>query len=301
MNSSPTLSPAELHDRLAAESVGLIDVRLADDYAAEHLPGAVNNCVFEVTFLSRLDGAMGDRSHPICVYGASSRSHESRMAADKLRRAGYAQVLELREGLEGWNAAGFETVKGPPIVAEMPVANGTYPIDLNESRVEWLGRNLKNKHWGTLPIKSGELHFSNGCLTGGSFTLDMQGIQCTDLAGQPQHDLLIQHLKSDDFFDTERFPEARLVIDSSERIDHRGIGQPNLRLRGRLTLHGVTRPLSFEAATGFADAGKPVAQAAFVIDRTEWNIIYGSGRFFHRLAGHMVNDLIELQARILSS
>ena len=37
------------------------------------------------------------------------------------------------------------------------------------------------------------------------------------------------------------------------------------------------------------------------IDRTDWGVLYGSGRFFRRLAGHLVNDSIELQLRLLTA
>jgi len=301
MNQSPTISSAELQKLLAAGSVSLIDVRLAADHAAEHLPGAVSNCVFEVDFLPRMEQAFADRTTPICVYGASASSHESRMAAEKLRRAGYEQIAELAGGLEGWKVAGFETTTGEAIDDTPPSPEGTFPIDLAESPVEWLGRNLINKHWGTIPLKSGELHFSDGRLSGGEFVLNMPAMECTDLAGHELHDVLIGHLKSDDFFDTDRYPEARLVIESSEPIENREAGEQNLRVQGSLTLCGETRPLSFEAAAGFTDEGKPAAQTAFAIDRTEWNVIYGSGKFFKRLAGHLVNDLIELQIRILTN
>ena len=53
MNQPTHLSPPELQQKLEAGSVALVDVRLGDDYDAEHLPGAKNNCVFEVAFLDR--------------------------------------------------------------------------------------------------------------------------------------------------------------------------------------------------------------------------------------------------------
>ena len=300
MNQSTTVSPAELRQKLEAGSLQLIDVRLEDDYGAEHLPGAENNCVFEVAFLERAESSLPDRSAAICVYGASEASHESRVASEKLRRAGYRQVIEFPGGLEGWKDAGFKTEQGAPPEPEAPRPEGSFPVDLGESRVEWLGRNLLNKHWGTVALASGELQFSDGRLSGGEFVLDMTRMDCADLAGHELHDVLIDHLQSDDFFDTERYPEARLVIDSAEPIPDRGAGQPNLWVRAQLTLCGVTRPLNFEAAAGFAEGGKPAAQASVAIDRTDWNVIYGSGKFFKRLAGHLVNDMIELQIRILT-
>ena len=75
--------------------------------AAAHLPEAKNNCVFEIAFLDRMGDVAPDRRAAVCVYGAAADSYEARMAAEKLCRVGYTQVLELREGLEGWKSAGL--------------------------------------------------------------------------------------------------------------------------------------------------------------------------------------------------
>lgn len=278
----------------------LLDVRLVDDFDAEHLPNSSNNCVFETAFLSRmLERSSADKSAPICLYGASEMSCEARMAAEKLRRAGFTQIFELREGIAGWKRAGLEVESGSP-VREPSLVDGNYPIDLSLSWVEWTGRNLINKHWGTIGVKSGEISIADGILSGGRFTLDMTDIICTDLAGTNLHDSLIAHLKSDDFFDVENHSEACFVIQAVERLSD-APGAANVRLTGALTLRDITKPITFEASAGVTENGKPAAQASFSINRTHWNIIYGSGKFFERLAGHVVNDEIGLQLRLLTS
>ena len=57
---------------------------------------------------------------------------------------------------------------------------------------------------------------------------------------------------------------------------------------------------SFFKSAGITAEGKAAAQASFAIDRTRWNVKYGSGRLFRNLGGHLVNDMIELQLRIVS-
>lgn len=64
-------------------------------------------------------------------------------------------------------------------------------------------------------------------------------------------------------------------------------------------MHGTINPLRFAALSGFTADGVPAAQASFSFDRTEWGVIYGSGKFFKRLAGHLVSDLIELELRVV--
>lgn len=293
------INSAELFRRMASSTPPhLIDVRLEDDFTAEHLLGASNNCVFEVAFLSRMQEKLLDLNAPICLYGADEKSHEARMAVEKLTRAKFTQILELREGLAGWKAAGFEVKLGSPVSDPFPV-DGSYPIDLNESRVEWTGRNLINKHWGTIGVKSGEIRITDGIFSGGEFVLDMTNILCTDLADTDLHDVLITHLKSDDFFDVENYPEARFAIQAVEML-YDAPGAINVQLTGDLTLRGHVKSITLNASAGLTEEGKPAAQASCSIDRTHWNIIYGSGKFFTRLAGHVVNDEIDLQLRLLT-
>lgn len=289
--------------RESSPDLTVLDVRLPDAFNACHLPGAHNNCVFEVAFPSRMSGHCPDLDKPVCVYGDNPGSHESRVAAEKLIRAGYTQVFEFRDGIEAWQRAGLPLL-GASAVTDTPAEaprNGHYSIDAAESTFEWLGRNLLNKHWGTAPIVSGHIDLTDGIITAGEFEIDLTRMECTDLRGSPLHDVLIAHLQSDDFFDTERHPTATVVVTRSEHVPGTTAGGQNVKLHADLTLRGETHPIEFTASAGLTSAGKLAAQAAFAIDRTRWGVIYGSGRLFSRLAGHLVNDLIEVQVRIVCS
>jgi rhodanese-related sulfurtransferase len=231
---SVPINPSDLARRLG-ESHGpvLVDVRLDDDYAAAHLPEAKNNCVFEIAFLDRMGNVAPDRRAAVCVYGTAAESYEARMAAEKLRRVGYTQVLELREGLEGWKSAGLPLEGGGDSrIAETAPPDGWLEIDVAESGVEWVGRNLLNKHHGRIALKSGKLRFDQGHLVDGEFTLDMRAIKCQDLEGDPLHDVLVAHLMSHDFFDVDLYPEARFVVVAIERVAGATPGAPNLAVRG---------------------------------------------------------------------
>jgi polyisoprenoid-binding protein YceI/rhodanese-related sulfurtransferase len=300
---SVIITPAELAERLkSSPRPMLVDVRLEDDYAFAHLPEAKNNCVFEIAFVDRMGDIAPNKGAPVCVYGASADSCEARMAAEKLLRAGYMDVFELREGLEGWKSAGLPLEAAgtrSPITAPMP-PNGWREIDTAESRVEWLGRNLLNKHYGQVALKGGRLRFDEGQVVAGEFTIDMRAMTCLDLQGDPSHDVLIAHLRSHDFFDVELFPEARFAIKKTERIAGTTQGAPNLAVHGELALKDVSLPIEFVATTGFTTEGKAAAQSVFAFDRTQWNVLYGSGKYFSNLGGHLVNDLIEIQLRVVA-
>src|SRR6516225_5771941 len=257
----------------------LIDVRLEDDFKTAHIPRAINNCVFEVAFQKRLVAAVPDRTQPIIVYGADSESHEARIAAEKLRRAGYTTVYEYREGFASWQYAGAPVIRGEQRPGAPRISDGIHLVDVTASSVEWNGRNLLNKHYGRIALSSGQLEF---------------------LQGTELHDVLINHLQSDDFFDVARFPNALYVINATRRVEGATSGQPNIEIAGDLTLKGISSPLTFRAAAGVTPDGKAAAQAVFSFDRTRWNILYGSGRYFHRLGMHLVNDLVDLEIKIVT-
>lgn len=292
-----SLTPDQL--RSVASETLLLDVRLEDDFACGHVPGAINNCVFEVAFADRLAPHLHLKDKPVCVYGQSDTSHEAAMAAEKLRRAGFARVHLLQGGLQGWRDAGLPVEGKGAEPASPAIPQGRKEIDLQESHLEWTGRNLLNKHSGKIALKSGHLTFNHGAVTGGEIVISMADITCDDLQGTPLHDVLVHHLRSDDFFDTDRYPVARLIIHEARPMVESTPGSPNLHVLAALTIKDVTAPLEFTASAGLDDQGRAAAQAAFAIDRTRWGVLYGSGKFFHRLAGHLVNDLIELQVRLV--
>ena len=277
----------------------LLDVRLGDDFEAAHIPGASNPRVFEVSFLEQVSQFIPDRSKAVVVYGFGGESKEAEVAAEKLTKAGFEHVAVFPGGLDAWRAEGgaVEGSDSPP--AEPSPPEGKQQLDLAESRIEWVGRNLLNKHWGTLGIKAGHLEFEDGRLTGGEMTIDMNEIACTDLAESDLHDVLIAHLKDDDFFDVGRYPTAAFRINEARAIPDSAASEPNIEIVGDLTLRGNTHPVTFSAVSGITPEGIPAAQAAFAFDRTRWGVIYGSGKFFRRLAGHLVSDMIELQLRMV--
>src|SRR5580658_4169822 len=99
----------ELPDKGAPHT--LIDVMPSEVYQAAHLPEAKNCCVYEVTFLDQV-AAVAPRG-TIVVYGSSGYSLASVTAQEKLTRAGYADVLNYRGGIEDWEAGGLPVVRGP--------------------------------------------------------------------------------------------------------------------------------------------------------------------------------------------
>ncbi len=298
-----TLTCNELAELKASHSdLRVIDVRLASVYAERHLHDALNNCVYEVAFGERMAQLVPDKDEPICVYGEAG-SLESQTAAEKLERMSYTQVSVLEGGIESWIEKGLPTEihdSAGPVETDTFPPEGERPIQVGASQVEWTGRNLASKHWGTLGLSSGYLEFREGELVGGMAVIDMHSIKNRDITDPEARKLLEEHLASDDFFNVTQYPEAIISLFNVIPLANVPTGTPNLHISARLTLKGVTETIEFLATAGIDGKGNWTAQASFDFDRTRFNVLYGSGRFFKKLGMHLVNDLINLQLKVVA-
>ena len=213
------LSPRDLQARLQKSSSPIVIHTLpAWHFERVRLPGAINACVYEVTFLDQVEKAAPDLDREIVVYGSSGRSGDSRAAAEKLSRRGYRRVSVLDGGLEAWQEAGFQ-VEGTPEVrpaAGPLIENRTYELDSAASFLGWTGRKASKKHFGTLDLAEGRVKVEDGTISG-RFVIDMTSIKNIDLQGDEYYPILISHLSSDDFFFTKLFPRAVFTLTSAVR------------------------------------------------------------------------------------
>jgi polyisoprenoid-binding protein YceI/rhodanese-related sulfurtransferase len=291
----------ELKDLLASgQPPLLIDVSPAEYFRAVHLPGAKNACVYEVTFLDQVGAIIPDKAAAIVLYGSSAHSLASTTAAEKLDRTGYTHVRDYRGGLEDWQSAGLPLERaGEPPHKEQP-RQGRHEIDTDKSKVEWTGRNINGAHTGSLAIKQGWLEVTGPDAATGEVTLDMESLANTDLTDSKLNRMLIAHLKSDDFFDTVRFPIATFHLRHVTVNPQARPGSINADIDGDLTLKGVTEGIAFPAIIEVLPGGALSAEAHFDIDRTRWNVIYGSGKFYERLGQNLVHDCVSLSLHIVT-
>jgi len=273
----------------------LIDVLSAESFASEHVPGAINICVYETAFLDKVRAAFPDFTTPLTIYGWDDSTREARVAAEKLGANGYKSVTSLSGGLAGWKARGGEIEQGKS--PSEKTLSGRYEIDPAASFVRWTGRSLVSFHTGTLALESGHVIVENECLRSGEFVIDMTTIRCSDITDSSMNSRLAAHLRSDDFFAVDRFPKAKFNISCADIIKGATVGESNYQICGDFILRGVTQTIAFPAVFARESKGGFTAQAIFDIDRTQWGSIYGSGKFFARLGQHVVNDDINLHLK----
>ena len=297
-----TISRAQLKTLAeGGEQFVLIDVTPEEYFRAAHLPGARNCCVYEINFLDQVAAAVPDKEGLLVVYGSSPHSLASSTAAEKLERAGYSRLRNYRGGLQDWEAAGLPVERGPePPAEEEKPREGRHDIDTAKSQVLWIGRNISGAHTGTIRLKAGSLEVTGEPGASGELTLDMDSISDTDLTDSAMNRMLVAHLKSDDFFDTARYPVATFHLRHVTVNPHASPGSINADIDGALTLKGVTEDLGFPALIEVLPGGTLSAEAHFDINRTRWNVIYGSGKFYERLGKHLVHDRISLSLHVVT-
>ena len=161
--------------------------------------------------------------------------------------------------------------------------NGTYNVDTKSSTVQWKGEKVTGEHIGAVKLDNGSLEVSNGTITGGSFEIDMASITNDDLQGE-YRDKLVNHLKSDDFFGVEKYPKARFEI---TRVESQGNDQ--YKVFGNLTIKATTQEIEFPA-TIKADGDALTASAQITVDRSAYDVRYGSSSFFDNLGDKVIYD-----------
>jgi rhodanese-related sulfurtransferase len=300
--SANVIDAVRLHAWLKEQEPPLvIDVLPQESYDHRHLPGAQRATVYEVSFLDQARGIVIGRNRSIVVYGAGPESKEASVAADKLVRAGFSNVWEFAGGLEAWQQQGFATEGKPDAQQPKPPASGSFRLDLEKSIIKWTGANLSNSHTGILRFADGGVELRQGQLVDAKFQIDMKSLACDDIKDAETNQMLVWHLSSDDFFDVAKYPMAKFQLTAAKALSTGTAGSLNYEMSGRLTLKGVTDQVTFAAVVGQSDPSTIAGQAHLEFDRTRWDVLYGSGRFFAFLGKHLVNDLVHLHLIIFAN
>jgi polyisoprenoid-binding protein YceI len=156
-----------------------------------------------------------------------------------------------------------------------------------QSNIDWVGRKVTGAHNGTIAIKEGQLMLNEGKLTGGQVVIDTTSIKILDVTDPATNAQFAGHLASDDFFSSEKYPEAALVI-TSVSGNH---------IEGNLTIKGITHPVSFDALIR-VDGDVLSANGKLVIDRTKYDMKFRSGNFFQNLGDTLIYNEFELDVTV---
>jgi polyisoprenoid-binding protein YceI len=170
------------------------------------------------------------------------------------------------------------------MAAPKPVA-----VSTSASKVVWLAKKVTGEHNGTVAISKGSLSVDGNKLVGGSFTIDLKSIVCKDLTDPTYNQKFITHISSGDFFEVEKFPTATFVITKVA----------GNQISGNMTVKGITKAITFPAQISVT-GGKVAATASITLDRTDYNIKYGSKKFFESIGDKAIFDDFALTVSLVS-
>ena len=172
----------------------------------------------------------------------------------------------------------------------------SYKANVETSTIEWKGFKPTGEHFGTIGLESGLFDVVDGKIVGGSFIIDMKSIKVTDIPAEDEKNAkLVGHLKNADFFDVENHPSAIFTITGVEEVEGKTM------LSGNLTIKEVKNNITFPVSVSQTGDGITLKSETFTIDRSKWNVKYGSKSFFDDLGDKFINDDIELRVSVTAT
>lgn len=157
-----------------------------------------------------------------------------------------------------------------------------YLITPQNSKVEFVGSKVTGKHDGSFQDFSGQIDYAG--------TPEQSHVQITMKADSLTTDTpdLTKHLKTADFFDVAKYPEASFVSTSIKAGGDKGASHT---VTGNLTLHGVTKAVTFPATISVTPDVATV-DSTFSINRKDFGINYAGQ------ADNLIRDDVVLKLTI---
>ena len=155
--------------------------------------------------------------------------------------------------------------------------SSTYTVDTEGSTITWEGTKPDGAHVGTIGLSEGSLDIdSDGNIAGGSFTIDINSIICSDIKDAEKNGWLVGHLKSGDFFDAEKFPTGHFEITGVTAIENAEVDEEGFtathEITGNLTLKETEKSITFKANVTSVSNALVAVSNQFKIDRTAWGV-----------------------------
>ena len=145
-----------------------------------------------------------------------------------------------------------------------PVAGEKYLITSENSKIEFIGAKVTGHHNGSFKKFSGTIDYAG--------QIEKSRVSITIDSGSLETDTpdLTKHLKTADFFDVAKYPDAKF---ESTAIKPGGEKGASHTVTGNLTLHGVTKSVTFPA-TITVNPGVISVESSFAINRKDFAINY---------------------------
>jgi polyisoprenoid-binding protein YceI len=174
------------------------------------------------------------------------------------------------------------TGQAAPVASPAHAQGQRYVITPQNSKIEFVGSKVTGKHNGSFGDFSGQIDY-----TGNPETSRVNIAIKADSITTDTPDLT-KHLKTADFFDVAKYPEASFV---STAIKAGGENGATHTVTGNLTLHGVTKAITFPATINVTPDVATV-ESSFSINRKDFGINYAGA------ADNLIRDNVVLTLHI---
>ena len=175
--------------------------------------------------------------------------------------------------------------------ATVSVQTGTYAIDPSHSRIGFVARHaMVTKVRGSFNEFEGSGNFDAEDPTRSSLHVDIKA-NSIDTRNADRDN----HLRSNDFFDMETYPEIKFASTAVQKVD-----AENYKVTGDLTIKGETRPVTvdFELSGPVQDPWgnqRIGLEGTTVVSRKDWGINFNVAL---EAGGLLVSDKITLEFEI---
>ncbi|MDF7813822.1 YceI family protein [Hymenobacter sp. YC55] len=194
----------------------------------------------------------------------------------------------------------YAIVSGAPFPRSAASKAATpYKLQPQLSTLGWEAKAVTHGHNGTAQFSAGELLVTDTQLVGGTVTVDMKTIKATDITDAETYGKFMGHLTSDDFFATAKHTTASFNITRVTPIKGAAATANNATITGELTIKGITKPLSFPAKVGVKN-GVVAATGTATVNRTQYDIKYGSKSFFDNIGDKAIYDDFTLSFNVIA-
>ena len=166
-------------------------------------------------------------------------------------------------------------------------------LDIEKSSIEWTGKKVGGQHNGDIDFISGYINKSEEGYSSGEFLVDMNSLTVDDITDADTNAKLVGHLKSDDFFGVADYPNAKLSV-------KKGVLQEEdiYEFEGYLTIKGKTKAVKI-TANMLSINGLPTFFGQLIVDRSDFDVRYGSGSFFDNLGDNVIYDDFILNFKVI--
>ena len=184
-------------------------------------------------------------------------------------------------------------------LGDLGIPDGNYSLTKDKPLINWSAKKISGSgHSGIIPAARGKFIVEEGVITKGLISFDMKGFEVTDIDGDSKENF-DNHLKSADFFDVDKFPEAILSFNNSA-INEDG----KKTLSCTFDMHGI----AVDYVIPFTLKEKKITQGGigyqisgeFFVNRTKHDITYGSGSFFDNLGDKAIKDEVLISFEFLA-